>query len=289
MPAATSNVVSVSLLSVLTVERLQSGAGLVSASLSAFAPPSGTALEHLQSAGGLVSGSFTAVDPDFADVALLLNMDGTNGQTSFTDLSNNHFPMSQSGFTPLVFVDTSNPKFGSGAANVGPTSGGLNALVTPISPGGPLDLDSLTGDFTIEGWFFLPGSTGGSLLADSRFNAGPFKWTLLTDAATVNFQYVTSSTTIAVSGPANSLNAGAYNAFSVVCKSSVLTVYVNGIGGAPISIVGAPLATAGTLCIGTTPGGTGTIPSCLIDEVRISNFARYTSNYAPATAAFPTS
>jgi Concanavalin A-like lectin/glucanases superfamily len=290
MPAATSNVVSVSLLSISPVEALQSAGALVSGAMSAFLPPSGTAVESLQSAGAIVAGEFTSVDPFFADVALLLTMDGTEGQTTFTDSSNNNFPMSQSGSTPLVSVDTSNPKFGTGAANYGAVgAGGLNAITTAITAGGPLDLDPLAADFTIEGWVFVPSSSGGGgVISDTQFNGGPFRWAVTVNSPDVNFDYVTSGAALSVTTPG--VVQGAYNAFAVVCKSSMVTVYVQGIGGAPVRFNGTPAPTSGTLSVGAAAGAVGTFTGELIDEVRITNgVARYTSNYTPATAPFPTS
>jgi Concanavalin A-like lectin/glucanases superfamily len=286
MPAATSNVVSVSLLSISPVEALQSAGALVSGAMSAFLPPSGTAVETLQSAGAVVSGTFTEVDPDFADVALLLNMDGTEGQTTFTDLSENNFPISQSGFTPLVFVDTTNPKFGTGAADFGSGIGNLNGLDVAITPGGPLDLQ--LADFTIEGWFiFNSSSFGGGLLSDARRPDTAGKWLISVTGSSVQFLGLTTPFGVDCVSPTVTYMSNTWYSFAVVLHNGVMTIYLNGIGGAPIPVSGSVVATAGTLSIGGCPAEGGIDGE--MDEVRISNIARYTSNYTPATAPFPTS
>jgi hypothetical protein len=68
-----------------------------------FAPPTGPNL----------GACMPTCDLGWSDVSLLLNFDGANGSTTFTDLSANALTMTAIGAP--VTVDTSAPKFGTGA------------------------------------------------------------------------------------------------------------------------------------------------------------------------------
>jgi hypothetical protein len=207
-------------------------------------------------------------------------MDGANGSTSFPDSSANNFSFSQTG-APTIVVDTSDPKFGTGALNFGPTFGS-NSLFTTITPGGPLDLNPFVSDFTLEGWFMIhSGQTvAGDIMQDTTSPlAGSSRWTLQISGGAVNFLYGS----IDAQGPSTGISAGVWTEFAVVATAGHVTVYMNGIAGVPSAIIGTATATEGVLSIGA--GGEDSIPGEL-DEIRISNFARYTSNFTPATSAF---
>ena len=234
-------------------------------------------------------------DPFFSDVSLLLHMDGSQGSNTFLDSSKYNWTMAAYEFSsPLPFISTVNPKFGTGACDLGTARGGITLVTTPITAAGPLDLNYLTADFTIEGWFlFHTGTTvfGGGFAADGSLPTTGFKWgiSLTNDGlggTTVNFQYKTSNGTFTASGADIPITTNTWYALAVVCQAGVVNVYTNGVGSSPVTLTGTPVATQGALVIGTVPGGQGNI-SGMIDEVRITNgVARYTANYTPATAAF---
>lgn len=221
-----------------------------------------------------------------ANASLLLHMDGANGQTTFTDSSSFAHVMAQSGFTPTVVVDTSQPKFGTGAANYGTTAGNLNAIVTPIVANGSLDLNSNVSDFTIEGWVLgHSASPSGAIVSDTQFTAGPVKWEVAIVGTAIQFLYHTSAGTLTYSGATTSFAANTWYAFAVVCHNSVVQIYTNGVGGSGGGpVTGTPNATSGTLSVGACAGATGNFPG-EIDELRITQAAIYTANYTPSTVA----
>ena len=79
-------------------------------------------------------------DPEFANVSLLLSMEGANNSTTFTDLSNNAFTVSVFGDAKVVTTDGD---FSSGALDL---DGSGDYLTTPADPAFAFG----TGDFTIE-------------------------------------------------------------------------------------------------------------------------------------------
>jgi Concanavalin A-like lectin/glucanases superfamily/PASTA domain len=225
-----------------------------------------------------------ACDPNFSQVALLLHMDGTNGQTTFVDSSSFANAISNFG-SPPVTIDTSQPKFGTGAANFGATFEN-NALTATIAPDGPLDLNYKVADFTIEGWFLIHtgASVAGAIMADTASpDAGISRWSIfLVSPTELQFLYGSAS----VVGPSSvTVTTGQYFHFAVVSHNQIVTVYVNGVGGTPGNLSSdIPAATMGSLSIGTGTGNDSIGGE--MDEIRISNFARYTSNFTPPTSAF---
>lgn len=286
MPAATSNRVMVSLQGLNPIEGLQSSGAVVTGALSAFTVPQ---VESLQSAGGVVSGAFTEVDPFFADVVLLMPMDGTNGSTSFPDLSlldNAMTSVTAGGSLPTV--TTSNPKFGTGSAlfPAGPQQG---SITTPITSNGPLDIDFLV-PFTIEGWVMVTGNSG-AVMSDSTITPAAAKWSIAlpddSGSFGVSSEFRLSNGQTLLTFSSTTFSGGTWNHFALVDDGTFLVMYLNGVGGVPVLIEGSPATTSGVLHIGA--GEQGAL-SGQIDEIRITiGVARYTSNFTPPTEPFPTS
>ena len=87
-------------------------------------------------AGGSPSPS-GPTDPNFSDVSLLLNGDGTNGSTSFPDLSSNGRTVTAVGDTQ---VNTSVKKFGTGSIkfDVFPGDSTVSSIVSQRKQGGKI-------------------------------------------------------------------------------------------------------------------------------------------------------
>ena len=225
-----------------------------------------------------------ACDPDFGQVALLLHCDGTNGSPLFTDSSANNLTVTAVGIT----VDTSDPQFGTGAMNLGPRTTGHYCTI-PAGTGSPLDLT--TGDFTIE-FSFNPSVTtpAGSLFMGDDTVSLP-AWQILWDGSAQRIEFIVKTATAnpGAFGATITVVPGTYYAIACVKQANILTVYTNGIAGTPQTWSGSPdlIAGAGAMQIGGESSGLGdaNFPGEL-DEIRVSLFARYTSNYTPATSAF---
>ncbi len=224
-----------------------------------------------------------ACDPDFANVVLLLNCDGTNGATAFPDSSPAANSVTANGDAQ---VSTAAPRFGTGA---GLFDGSGDYLSMPITPA--LDL-SHVGPFTVEGWFRPADvSNSDSLLIlgcrDSS-NSNGFTLGFRGDTQTLRFQlFGTGGTTATVATSA--VNNTWYH-FAIVFDGTFITVYFDGVGGtpAPAGPVFDAFVTA-QLRVGADVFSslTGNYWHGQLDELRItSGIARYTSNFTPSAVAF---
>jgi hypothetical protein len=220
----------------------------------------------------------TSTDPNFASVALLLHMDGSDGSTSFTDSSSNNLTVSVFGDAQ---VSTSNPKFGSGALLLDGTG---DYLSVPDNP----DWDFGTGDYTVEAWIYLPstaigtapivgrGTTSANRGWGLRFlgsNLGPRRLSWYRAFQTAVFVNWTPSVDTWYHVAA--------------CRSGTsLRFFVDG------SQVGSTATDnqdydARTYTVRVGHDGTDFFPG-RIDEVRVTKgVARYTANFTPPTAPFP--
>jgi hypothetical protein len=77
---------------------------------------------------------------------------------------------------------------------------------------------------------------------------------------------------------------------AAVRNGNAITCYVNGIGGTPETFAGTIFNSTSNLYIGVDPTVTLNIqPNAYLDEIRITNAARYTANFNPPTAPGPNS
>jgi hypothetical protein len=281
MGSANSNIVQVTLPNTSTKASIQTAAAFTSGTAAAFLPPSGNMIEDIQTAAAFVAGSYTPVDPDFADVVLLLHMDGTNGSSSFPDSSSVGNVMTPMGTSPPT-VDTASPMFGSGAMLL--TTNFAGSLQCPITPNGPLDLNGL---FTIEGWVKFTNFSAEGVLADDI--TGTTKWELIVIGGVLQFEYFDSRNS---GGPAictapAGMSTNTWYAFAIVGNGNTNTLFLNGVAGAASRPIQYPAAaTTGGLSIGAKIAGNF---AGQMDELRITNgVARYTGNYTPS-GPFPNS
>ncbi len=227
-------------------------------------------------------------DPDFADVVLLLDCDGANGSTTFTDLSPAaNVVTPQGGAT----VTTTNPQFGTGCL-LGDSSGYLS---TPVVNDSPLDILA-AGDFTIEGWARVDSISGTLNGIFSFFNPGlspAFKvLRLYTVSDAVQFQTGGMWAGGGVVTGGGDISANVYFHWAVVRVGNDGFLYIDGVQHAAGSGTWTGEAHMPTeLVIGEAEQGVGVdrLMAGAIDEVRITRgLARYTTNFTPPTAPFPT-
>lgn len=212
-----------------------------------------------------VTPSNVPTDPDFADVTLLLHMDGTNGSTTFTDSSNNGIAVTANGDAQ---VSTAQTKFGQAAYFDG--SGDYLSF-------GAANLSFGTDDFTVEMWIY-PTSSQTAFLADWRLvGSGP---SLYIQNNVLNFYDGGALNLVASSTAA----ANQWTHVAAVRSGGTLTLYQDGVS-------------VGSMAMSTNMGGSGgltiakhttTYYTGYIDDLRITKgVARYTANFTPPTAAFP--
>jgi Protein of unknown function (DUF2612)/PASTA domain/Concanavalin A-like lectin/glucanases superfamily len=232
-------------------------------------------------------------DPNFADVSLLLDCDGVNGSTVFTDLSNVGNIVTASG---NAAVETAVVKFGTGALNLPDASTGPDTYIsTPITAGGPLDFfstSSVVGDFTIEGWFYIETTVSDLIITnwgtDLGGNGPGFYFLVSTiGGGSVNLQIVDISGATIEDNV--SIAQGQWYHWALVRESGNVTLYLNGIAVNAIPAnwgTAAPQAGARAI-FGWSPYIGGGIDTGYLDEMRVtSGLARYTSNFTPPTQPF---
>lgn len=220
---------------------------------------------------GTVTAGNTDVDPYFADVKLLLHMDGTSGSTTFVDNS----PV---GYTMTAFgnaqIDTSNVKFGTGSLICDSTGDYLQidyfdkGFITAVA----------TDPWTAELWVYSntynsirwnsPSATQFSLGAYNGFSAD-FLLAPITGAnlSTTNYAVPTFS----------------WSFIAVVNDpvTATMRLYING-----VEVASQTNKSMTTMARVSNSGNTSFNGN--IDDVRITvGVARYTSNFAPPAAAFP--
>jgi hypothetical protein len=216
--------------------------------------------------GGGGSGGGGGTDPYYADVGALLFMDGTNGSGTFIDSGPNAFTVSKIG-SP-VQSNAEAPSFTTTSGDFSTTE----AVTVPVTSSGPLDFG--TGDFTVEGWFYITFTTGeGTFLANNPAGL---------NAITVNAtrKALVGGGMFNVNATLGSALSNVWNAFAYVRISGTLTLYMNGVlaGTAANTII----TSTGTWTIGGKVNPSIPLPIFLSNIRFTKGVGRYTSNYTPS-------
>lgn len=236
-------------------------------------------------------------DPYFSLVSLLLHGQGPNGSTTFYDSSSTH--KTPSSVFGNAQISTSNPLFGGSSILM---DGAGDAILYAHSA----DMH-LTGDFTIEFWFFPVSHTiptysfplckgGGGGIAYASYEVAYDAQYLTFAASSANTSYDIGGENNAT-GRIGSPTTGAWNHVAITRSGNVYRGFLNGVQGYTQTLALTPYDSSPRgLCVGanfTTTWGSG-IPTYSIDgqmrEVRITKgAARYTANFTPPNAPFPNS
>ena len=241
-----------------------------------------TKVRYNQIKTGLPAGG----DVSYNDVSLLLNMEGSNGSTTFTDSSSSGHSITANG---NASISTSEFKFGSSSAYFDGNSY-LNTASNDFAFG--------TGDFTIEWW---QNFNADSLKTGIGYEKGALQ--ISTSVGGFNTSYnsgiliaygfsVTGDNSIAVNldsstigSAANVLSPNTWQHLSVSRNSGTVKVFLNG------SEVASAVNTGNVVGQNLVLGGyynTSYLVTGYMDNIRITKgVARYTSNFSVPTAAFP--
>jgi len=228
-----------------------------------------------------------ATDPFYSLVSILLNLDGTNGSTTFVDRGPSQLTVTA---VSTANITTTSPKYGNGSLK-------LNGTSDYIAVTGNTSIFSFPGDFTVEGWVNFTALPTASNYAGFFFARGAsaaasaFQFYMFNNAGTYRLE-----TTISVGSTdyGNTYNlpsapsTGVWYHFAFVRTGSSLIAYWNG------SQVGSAATVPGTTNAPTTQisiGARGTPFAGLylngkIDDFRVSRVARYTSTFTPPEQAF---
>jgi hypothetical protein len=213
-------------------------------------------------------------DPYFANVSLLLHMDGADGSTTFTDSSANNFTMTTNG-SPVI--GTAQSKFGGAAANL---TGAAAALKTPTNAAFSFG----TGDFTVEMWVYHP-VTGNPGYLDNRLNSPATAFVLYDSnaGATITPTFFAAAAN-RITGTIN-LSTSTWHHLALCRASGVTRLFVDGVqSGSNYTDSNNYLSTdfvVGSNFVYSAPVG-------WLDDLRITKgIARYTAAFTPPTAPFP--
>jgi hypothetical protein len=224
-------------------------------------------------------------DPYWNNVILALNGDGTNGSTSFSDLSLFGRTVTPSGNTQ---VNTSINIAGTGSVYF---DGAGDYLTIPTTSS--LSLGNY--DFTIELWFyqidrnnayatFLDNQSVTSWAANTfaffnRHANAPTKFSFMA----YNYHNV-NSMLVSTTTPSNNT----WYHLAIVRSGSTFTLYVNGISEATATFAGAIDTAAYPWTIGGWSNNVATNINGYLDNLRVTKgIARYTSNFTPVAYPLP--
>jgi hypothetical protein len=214
-----------------------------------------------------------AGDLNYPSCSLLLHFNGTNDSTTFTDNSPNNFTVTS---TNGAKITSSITKFGNGSGFFDGTNDYISIADSPT-------LRVLSGNCTIEAWFYTistpPTIYGGPIITKASAASG---WELRYDQ-TNRLSFVYPGVIGYFFGP-NPLSLNTWYNVAIVKLGSTVKGYVNGIEYSIASSV--PAETNQPLVIGSNPGY-GYFNG-YIDEVRITkDIARYTASFTTSINAFP--
>lgn len=222
-----------------------------------------------------------ATDPNFANVVLLLHMNGANGSTTFTDNSSSAHVVTPNN---NVQISTAQSKFG-GASGL--FDGVSDYLSLPFSGNWQLS----DADFTVE-CFVRPISwlNADAAIVGNYSGASAGHWVFQITGSGSNLQFRHADSIIVTQAATVNLNEWSHIAASR--QSGTLRMFVNGVQ------LAADASFTANFSQGTGIGVGSLYPSFpndsefngYMDELRITKgVARYTANFTPPTAAFPNS
>lgn len=221
-------------------------------------------------------------DPQWANVVSLLHFDDSDGSTTFLDQIAGVSWTRAAG----AEIDTAQSKFGgSSALFPAGVSSGFGKITSNTGAGFTLG----TGDFTLEGFLFLNAVKAGfRILLDGRPTSTNGLYPTIYVDANVMYYYVNGAARITGAGVVSL--AGVWQHWAV-CRAS---------GSTRLFIAGSQTGSTYTdsnnyVNTRIRYGNTGTNDSAdnilggWLDECRITKAARYTSNFTPPAAPFPSS
>ena len=224
------------------------------------------------------SANFTPSTTPFtndSNTLLLIHCDGTNASTFFDD--DNGTGRSAKGIQALgnAQVSTAQSKFG-GSSYLGDGTGDSLTVSSNGSFG-------FTGDFTIEGWVRFTNFTNTPIIIDTRSSTdgNVVKPTLYFSTSGVPTYYTNGS--VRITGSA--LSTAIWYHFAISRSGTSTKLFIDG------TQVGSTYTDSNSyvdsnLSIGGYLGNGSYSLNGYMDEVRVSNIARYTANFTPSTTAF---
>lgn len=205
-------------------------------------------------------------DPNFGNVSLLLPMDGSNGSTTFTDVSSNALTVTANGNAQ---ISTAQSKFGGASGYFDGTGDYLTVSSHPTIG---------SQDFTVEFWLYPNSITGLQAYVDFRPANGAYPL-IYSNNSTISY-YVNTGDRIT-----GTISVSQWQHIAVCRAGATTRMFINGTQ-AGASWTDTTTYVASTPVIGKTFDNY--FMSCYMDDLRITiGTARYTANFTPPAAAHP--
>jgi len=231
------------------------------------------AIQQMLLANAVAAGGST--DPFFANVVALLHFNGTNGSTTFTDVTGRSWTASGN-----AQISTTDTKFGTGCLLLDGTDDWADSA-------NDAGMQFGTGDFTIEGWIKPTGFANFPNIFSNRDGGGlTFR---ITSGGVLS--YFAQNAAGGVLSGSLVVSTSVYT-HAAVCRASGTTrLFLGGVLDGSFADA-STLNPTGTARIGasTTPAAGGEDFNGRIDDFRITKgVARYTATFTPPSSPFPDS
>jgi hypothetical protein len=211
-----------------------------------------------------------AGDQYWANVELLLPLDGSNAATTFTDASTNAISVTRSNQT---VISTAQSKFGGASAFFDGTGDRLNISNAAIAPG--------AGDFCVEFWLRASAVNANKVLYAFAADADPGIW--LRSNGTIAFYHDSG-----VYAASAAISANTWYHIAVSRASGVVRVFVDGVPSSTTYTFTDSITSTSASIGGVANFDAGTL-SGYIDDFRLTvGSARgYTAAFTPPSSAHP--
>ena len=209
---------------------------------------------------------------------LLLHMDGSDGGTTFTDSS--WVGVGTPGHRITANGDVTNTR---AQSKVGDSSIKFDGTGDYLSLADSSDWD-FSGDFTVEGWFRTNNASAEQTIFGTEVtHTNDDRWAFwMSSGGKLGFFTRGDETT---AQGATTLSADTWYHIAAVRSGSTVKLWLNGAEDASFTD-GTSLVADGLVVGCWYTGGTSSFMNGYLDELRISNSARYTGAFTPSTTAF---
>lgn len=235
--------------------------------------------------GSVGGGGGGGGDPNFASVTSLLPLNGTNGSTTFTDIKGKTWTANGT-----AQISTAQSKFGGASALF---NGGASDYIDTAASA---DFVVGTGDFTVECWYYPIAASGSfprifEVSTSGVFEAGT--WLLMDRGLGAGYGLsvfnINNAGALIISSSINVVN-GAWVHLALCRSGSTIRLFVDGVLRGSATNSTSFNSSNAKLFIGGNNEGADATCNAYIDDFRFTKgVARYTADFTPPTAAFPTS
>lgn len=225
-------------------------------------------------------------DPYWQSVKVLLPMSGSNGGTSFPEVTGKSFSRL------FATTSTDTAKFGASSGKFTASVSGVGNAVYADSAGYASDLTIGSGDFTVEMWAYLSSLSGTPhfvLIHNGTFSDRCNLWYRNSDNKLMWYREI-SGTGVDVASATGVLAIGVWTHLAVSRAGSTLRMFVDGSVVATVTD-SATYPTMRGFTVGSVQplaSGAGDGLNGYAQEVRFTKgVARYTGAFTPPSAPFP--